>query len=53
MTFHGDGVKIKIAIITLDEPIYIPQVIEGIIKNSSKEVVLSPNWEINDKYTKY
>ena len=38
MTFHGDGVKIKIAIITLDEPIYIPQVIEGIIKNSSKEI---------------
>lgn len=38
MTFHGDGVKIKIAIITLDEPIYIPQVIECIIKKSSNEI---------------
>ena len=36
--FHGDGVKIKIAIITLDDPLYVPLVIEETVKKLPKQI---------------
>ena len=38
ITFHGDGVKIKIAIITIDDPIYVPQVIKELVNKIPKKM---------------